>query len=1235
VTRAALLVGVVAWTLTGVDRAGRAATLWSDPGATLIHDTGVGRDILEGDLKRDETSSDTLYFRFRVDPLSDSTTEEYFAALQLFEGDEPRLGIGNASEAWAYAAFFEVRDPGTSTPVARYVDLRSSGQGAAGGGGTSNYELPRRGVERAIVFKIQYVAGGEDLVTVWLNPDLSPGATEVLQPETLTTRFSANASFDEIRLRHGGGGDGWVFSELSVASAFVDFVDPSSAMPRAATAGPLFSRERLSTQTWNREPRMPRGAISALAQTADGYLWLAGEDLLSRFDGVRFVGWDIPESIGGGAVTTLLGDSRGALWIGSSTHGLTRYSDGRFERFTTSEGLPGETITAIVEDSQGSLWVGTSSGLAVWQKDRLGPPPGEFSSLKGSAIKALFIDRSGALWIAAKDKGVFHHQPGSLSSVSNPQVEDWLKNPQCLLVGRDGKIWVGAGDDMVLCRDSGGWRRYRIPRRSGLPHVKALTEDADGTVWAGSASEGLFRFEQGRLVALNTSASLADNQVSAILMDRDGDLWIGGGDGLHALRREHHFKLGTVDGLGPGAVSAVAEVSPGVVWALQPGRGLFRWETRSFRRLNAAGLDPGDPGLGALLVTRDGGCWIACGDELRLYRDPQAVADESLCFAFPHGVITALAETDDRYLWVGTLDGQLWQFRQGQWIKHLQLESRAAIAALAPDRGGRVWVATDGDGLYSVVESVATRFSSEEGLLSDSVRALHRDANGVLWLGSVGGGLAGLAGRVAASFMTREGLPDNAILGILEDQAGRLWLNDNSGLTCVAKPALSAKSHRIDVLGVYPLPLGAVEELNPGEGVRIFPKSGRTSSGHLWFATHEGILVVEPHQIAAAARPADIILEAVLVDGVPVERSRSARTDDPTPSNKRDGGGGLHLGPGRHRVELQYTSPDLGARKRWKFRYRMLGLDEGWVDAGTARSAVYSYLPPGDYEFTVAALAPHGGSSQTSLRLFVAPHFWQRWSVIAGGVLGLVAMIASGARFLEKRRMDHRLRRLEQEHALERERTRIARDLHDEMGAKLCRISFLSEHAGRLEPAAGEIKEHIAAIADDSRELLHSLDEIVWVVNPQNDTLEHVVSYTGQYAQNYFNGTGIECEVDIANRVPDAAISSQVRHHLLLAVHEALTNVLKHSGATRVKVTIACHGSTFGIDLADNGGGFSVLSSPRGTLGGDESGNGLPNMQQRMESIGGTCQVDSAPGRGTTIQFRLELKWSGKGRVHS
>ena len=259
-----------------------------------------------------------------------------------------------------------------------------------------------------------------------------------------------------------------------------------------------------------------------------------------------------------------------------------------------------------------------------------------------------------------------------------------------------------------------------------------------------------------------------------------------------------------------------------------------------------------------------------------------------------------------------------------------------------------------------------------------------------------------------------------------------------------------------------------------------------------------------------------------------------------------------------------------------------------------------------------------------SLAVMVLPHFWQSWWFI--GVRRWERSLWAGSvRIVEKRRLRLHLKRLEQERVLERERTRIAQDLHDIMGAKLCRISFLSEHARRCEAVPVELQEEMRSISDDSREVLQSLDEIVWAVNPQKDTLDHLVSYIGQYAQEYFRKTGIECDLEIPERVPFQPLSSQSRHHLFLAVHEALANILKHSGATRAKITMACRTTDFEIIISDNGVGFDPVSSESNSPS-SAAGfcNGLGNMRRRLGELGGRCVMESQTrgmGRRSSLCF--------------
>jgi ligand-binding sensor domain-containing protein/signal transduction histidine kinase len=1207
-----------------------ATILWSDLSTTLVHETGGGSDILGGTVKEDDSSTNTLYFKFHVDPLSDASTEEYFAAFELYEGDRERLGVGNALKAWAYSAF-KVDATGVSDEGADYVNLHSSKPEQPSSPGTFlYYENPHRGIECTIVFKVQYVANGEDMITVWLNPDLGPGASEGAQPLTLITKFRANASFNEIHLRHGGGGDGWIFSDMAIATSFSDFVTVSGSEAGGGSLG--VGKLPFTFRSWQRQQGLPQDLIRAIAQTKDGYLWVGTDDGVARFDGVKFVSFGLPEGLHSGSARTLFGDSQGTLWIGSVGGGLIRWRDGRFTTFTMRDGLPSDSITALAEDRDGRLWIGTDAGLAVWQDGRPNSPV-ITEQFKGKSITALFKDSQGNVWIGSAGAGVFKSQGDKLVQMTDATVGGLLQDPHCLLVDKRGRLWIGAGDDFVLCRDADQWRPYRIPQHFARSFVSTLVEQRDGTVWAGSVSEGLFQFKDGKLLTVNASSGLSDNSVESLLVDRDGDLWVGTDAGLNLLRQKNLFTFGQTEGLGYGAVAGLAEIAPGLVWAGKPGDGLYHWEGKGFSRLMSANLSVDGTQINSLLMSRDGSCWVAGPRGLLHFKNPKVTTDKAQLFTLPGLTIISLCEDQGGVLWVGTREGKLWRLQNGKWLEQADLSETHPITAIVADVDGGISIGTEGSGVYRLKNGTYTRLTTDNGLLSNLIRTLYSDPRGVLWIGTAGGGLSRCAAGHVASFTTREGLPDNTISQILEDDAGHLWLGSNRGIACLSRQDLEGLAAG-KISTVYPQVYGRADGMLSEECTGGFCPAGlKTKSGLLWFSTLKGVVVVDPHLQQTRASAPEVLLEQVLVDDALATNFQSAgQTFGLAGETVKTGdaeGKFLRLGPGTHQLELRYTGLGFEAPERIRFRYRLDGWDSDWIEAGTRRTAFYNYVPPGNYQFRVIACNDNGVWSETGadLALNVPAHLWQSRWFIGLAVLSLLALVGGTARVLEKRRLQHRLKFLEQERALERERTRIAQDLHDEMGAKLCRISFLSEHARRSHDMPDELHRQIVSISDTSREVLCSLDEIVWAVNPQNDMLEPVASYIGHYAREYFQETGVECELEIPTHLPSYPLSSQSRHHLLLAVHEAFTNILKHSGATHARVVVKCEVSVLEITISDNGHGFnpaavaaSSISSPA------ESGSGLHNMHQRLTDIGGSCSIKSVAGKGTTICFILPLE---------
>lgn len=1201
---------IAAWLLLISALPGRAVILWSDLGETRVHENGAGTDILGGTVKADNSSSNVLYFKFHVDPQSDVSVEPYFAAFQLFEHGVGKLAVGNSLKAWAYSVF-NTANRTNSSEDSGDVDLHSSRPERAEAATFFPYELPRRGIESTIVFKVQYVPGDDDLVTVWLNPDLSPGATEAGQKTNLTTTFKADASFDEIRLRHGGGGAGWTFSGMAIATAFSDFVNGSGGETSGRAALPFAFR------SWQREQGLPQNSVRALAQTRDGYIWIGSDDGVARFDGVRFVPFGLRAGLRGGPVKALLGDSRGGLWIGGAGGGLTHLEHGQSTTYTIRTGLPADSVTALAEDN-GRVWVGTEAGLAVWETGVL-TPMDSTSPLKGRSITALFRDSKGMMWVGATGAGVFQFQNGKFVPLPDPTPENLLQDTHCILVDHSGRIWIGAGDDRVLCRDGEQWLRYRIPHHLARPYISALAESPDGTVWAGSVSEGLFEFKEGKLNSINAGSGLADNLIESLLVDQEGKLWVGTDSGLSRMRPKNLTAFEQNEGLGYGPVQGLAEIAPGMIWAGKPSGGLYRWDGKSFGRVNASWL--ADTQVNALLLAHDGSCWVARAHGVLHCKEPTVATNEGARAALTDVSVISLAEDAVGAVWAGTREGQLWRFQSEKWTIQSNDWQGHAVTAIAPDKDGSIWIGTEGDGLRHIKGNERIRFDKNNGLESDLIRTLYLDAQGVLWAGTAGGGLSRCADGRIRTFTMREGLPDNTISQILEDDVGRLWLGTDRGIACVSKPELAElASEKIHT--VYPQVYGRADGMLSEECTGGFYPAGlKTKSGLLWFPTLKGIVVADPRHNAEVPAPS-VVLEDVALDGEPMPGFPSSPLGFSTDTMRLQN---LRIPPGKHRLELRYTGLSFNAPEHVRFRYKLEPLDPDWVEAGdggTRRTASYSYVPPGDYQFRVVACNSDGVWNErgATLAMKALPYIWQTWWFIGLSVLAVLLAVAGSVRFIEKAKIQQRLKHLEQERALQRERARIARDLHDDLGSSLTRISLLSGLARADKDSPNLVEAHSIKLAQSAAQTVRALEEIVWAVRPGSDSLQSLVEYIAHFANELFEGDTARCRLDFPHNLPARPLPPELRHDIFLIVKEALTNALKHASAKEVRVQAKISGNALEVIVQDDGRGFDPGNSPNGSMR-----NGLGNMRRRAEAMGGTLQIQSAPGKGTAVCLMVKL----------
>ncbi|MEO6182341.1 MAG: two-component regulator propeller domain-containing protein [Verrucomicrobiota bacterium] len=612
--------------------------------------------------------------------------------------------------------------------------------------------------------------------------------------------------------------------------------------------------------------------------------------------------------------------------------------------------------------------------------------------------------------------------------------------------------------------------------------------------------------------------------------------------------------------------------------------------------------------------------------------------------------MTALYQGRGGELWIGTQVG-LHRYETGKLVWFVGKDKLALpdVRAITESADGTLWFGMSGGGLGSLQEGVLKQFRQRDGLSSDLVSCLYADPDGTLWIGTTDNGLTRRAQGMFSIISTAQGLPSKIICHIVDDDVGNLWMGSQNGILRVSKADLHRCADGQDST-VHCLSYGRAEGLAAQTCSGGFgPGACKTADGRLWFPTVKGLAIVDPMTTNSVAPP--VVIEALLVDGsatnnwisgIPgVSAGSSAsriqllpnpaleRTEIVAPGIAKP----LRIPPGHRRFEFHYTGLSFVAPDKVRFRCRLEGLEHDWVDAGIKRVAEYSYLPPGSYTFKVIACNNDDvwNEAGASVTFTVLAYFWQTLWFRAASMVAGAGVLAGGILWVARWRLRRKLEQSERERALERERTRIARDIHDDLGASLTRISMLSQSVRSEVEDLPQAAADVDQIHSTAREITRALDEIVWAVNPKYDTLDSLVAYLGRFAQLYLSATAIRCRLHVPVDPPPLALTAEVRHNVFLAFKEALHNAVKHAHATEVSVSLELRPTEFELLVVDNGRGFNWKSdASTAVTSGDglrsAPGNGLLNMQKRMEEIGGRCEWDIVLGEGTRVKFTVMFK---------
>jgi ligand-binding sensor domain-containing protein/signal transduction histidine kinase len=957
----------------------------------------------------------------------------------------------------------------------------------------------------------------------------------------------------------------------------------------------------LVVRAWSTEQGLPQNTVNSIKQTRDGYLWLGTQEGLARFDGVRFTIFGLADGLPSVEVHAIYEDSAGILWIGTSG-GLSRLVDRRIETVPLPQRQPSAAVvTALTEDKEGRLWVGTRDGLEIYDKGHFLNEP-SLAALEQTAIQDLMPGRDGNMWIADGAHGLFEFHNHQLTEQQGPTGTERIY-AHCLLLDQDGSLWVSIGNGVVLRRKENNWIAYT--EAEGLPfaYVTCLTQEADGTIWAGSLDSGLYRFNAGRFTAFRHEDGLSADDIRSLCPDREGNLWVGTRiGGVDRLSRSKLITYGAAQGLTNEFTRSVAETRDGSLWVGTIGGGIYRGQNGVFTRTADEGNGFRFAFVDSVLAASDDSVWYGAYRGLLRLKDGQLIECHTNEPWVRSTAVTALCDDLRGGIWAGTADSKLLHYRAGSFTRFSPRIARGMITALAQEKDGSLWVGSEAGGLRKVLPEGEKVSPEIGGLLSQSIRTLYLDSDGTLWIGTLGGGLSRRQNGRMTTFTTQQGLWADTISQIVPDDNGNLWIGCNHGIFRVSKRELNRVADGKNQF-LHPRVFGLSDGMPAEECSGGFCPAGlRTKSGLICFSTVKGLVLIDPNAHVKAL-PRDALLEEILVDGRPLKPVYNT-TNRESPQ--------IAIPHGAWDIEMHYTAISLSSSELVRFRYRMAGLDQDWIEAGTRRTAYYHRIPPGNYIFQVTACNADGiwSEQRAALRITVQPYFWETaWFRLIVGI-AILGLLAGIARMVERRRYH----KLETQHAIEKERLRISKDIHDDIGSILTQVSQISDLGQSETQSQPVLQGQFERIGCQSRAAVQALDEIVWATNPKNDNLSKFAEYVCRFADEYFENSAIRCWQEVPTTLPELCLSSNVRHNVFLAIKEALTNILKHSHATEVWLKMTLEDTRVSVEIRDNGRGFTASELPPG-------GNGLDNMKTRLEECGGNAEMTSAPGRGATIRL--------------
>jgi signal transduction histidine kinase/ligand-binding sensor domain-containing protein len=974
----------------------------------------------------------------------------------------------------------------------------------------------------------------------------------------------------------------------------------------AAALNPDLTIKELHHTAWGPSQGAPLGGAVALAQTSDGYLWIAGPSGLFRFDGIAFERVELPHDskLSSLSLFSAFAPRGGGLWVGFTFGGVALLKGGHWRVFSVADGLPQSSPWQFAETPDGTLWVATGRDLVRFDGARW-KMVGSQMGLPASDNPILFVDSQGTLW-AGGGNSLFFLRPGEHQFRNQPVAAPTPWAGISMAESSTGTVWLDVGFDLVPVAQN------PPPGKPGRSSYGGLAFDHDGTLW--DPLTGLWRIAHPEHAAMGAALRVEDiadhytdadgltsGTTRALLVDREGNIWVAT---THGLDRFSEPSLEAPLQVAEN-VKVVTQITEAGIALADDAGGL--WVTNcvdAVVRYQDGRMSPPiiRRKVEALLRATDGTVWF--GGRKALWRERQGQL-ESVAPPGPDRDTQALAQDKSGDLWASVLSSGVFRLKDGVWTPYGGITAlpRGAAITIVRDRRDRLWFSYPG-GSVAVLDGERVRtYGVTDGLQIGNVMANHPGRIGH-WLGGEFG-LAWFDGERFHSVRSASELPLDGITGIVETTDGDLWLNGRPGIVHIA--ATELQRSRLDPLyRVRGETLGAFDGVvGSGAIVRPLPTAIEAADGKLWFATTDGIYGIDPARRAHNRVPPSVLIRALTVAG---------HTIEPIP--------GLTLPVYTTAMRFDYMGLSLTASEKVRYRYRLDGVDTDWRELTAVRQALYTNLRPGHYNFHVIAANNDGvwSESGASLAFVIPPGFVQTgWFIVlcvAGGAAAVWALIRLRVRQVRRRleeRMEERLN----------ERTRIARELHDSLLQGFQGLMFRLQAVRQLLPerTGDAVKFLDSAMQAGDQAIGEGRDA---VQNLRSSSFDDSDLATSLSALGTELGTGIdppsmpEYRVLVEGRPRE--LTAVIRDEAYHIAREAVCNAYQHAKAGHIEIEITFGDADLTIRVRDDGTGMD----PRVLARGQRPGHwGLPGMRERSESFGGRLHVWSEGSAGTEIELRI------------